>query len=133
MVSITVKSTLCIIGGLCCHLIIGSLFTWGALGNYLISYLRLNNPALNQTYAYFLFPLVNLFNALTMSFEFIHSKLSPRVATFLGSILMTFAQFGMRLTYNIFFCYLMMCVFGIGLGLCVNLFYNKDCKNLQMF
>jgi len=113
------KALLTVIGGLCCHLIIGSLFTWGALGNYLISYLRLIDPKINQTYAYFLFPLVNLFNAMTMSLEFIHSRLSTRAATFLGSILMTAAQFGIRLTNSIYFVYLMMALFGVGLGLCV--------------
>lgn len=122
MTSNTLKGVLCICAGCMVHFIGGSISSWGANGNYLISYLRYYDQSIEQIHAYFIFPLGTLCNAVLLSLEFIHSRLNMRLSVGIGTSIMTTSFFLFSMTRNIYLIYLLMATFGTGLGFAVNLF-----------
>lgn len=80
MLSIKTKGILTVIAGFMIQLINGTLYTWGALNTYMISYIKIYNKDVNVGMVSFLLPLIQVSQAFTVYLGYyVFTKLGARM------------------------------------------------------
>lgn len=75
-----VKGIISIIGGLFIHIINGSIYSWGNISIYLISYLRIYQNDLSLREGFFILPFAVFSVSLTLTLgSFLDKKVGPRM------------------------------------------------------
>ncbi len=116
------KGIMTLIGGFIVHLGCGTVYSFGLLNPFMISYLYLYDNRLLPDDGFFLMPLCILFEkAFVIVGGLIESKAGPRVALLIGFFLIAVSYLFLYFSTNMTINYLAMAIFGIGIGINVSL------------
>lgn len=113
-----VKGILTLIGGFCIHLVNGTLYTYGLLNPYFISYLYIYNKNLKNDDGFFMLPLGVLFKTLFLIIGGrLESSAGPRKSIIISMCVIFVAHLFLYFSTTITINFLALCLFGLGIGL----------------
>ena len=115
------KGILTIIGGFCIHLACGTIYCFGLLNSFIISYLYLHDDEIVHDDGFFLLPI----GIISMKGCVIFGGLSEfyfgtRVTLIIGMVCVSLSYLLMFIVKSLVFFNLCMIFFGFGIGLCVS-------------
>ena len=114
----TTKGVLTLIGGFCVHLVNGTLYSFGLLNPFFISYLHIFDDKLLLDDGFFLMPLGVLFKTLFLIVGgVLEAKAGPKIATSIGVTVIILSYIFLYFSKTIAINYLSLCLFGCGVGL----------------
>lgn len=105
-----------LLGGVCIHLVIGTVYILGNISVYLVSYLRCHGESTTLQDAIILLPLS--FTGTTLSLYLganLTKKIGPRYTTLIGNMIVTTVTF-LASFFKTFWLFCVVYAFGFGLG-----------------
>lgn len=113
------KGILTVIGGFIFQLALGTVYSFGLLNPFMISYLYKFDNRVRPDDGFFLMPLSLLFHNFFVSIGgMIENIIGPRIVIICGYILICLSYLFMYFSTNIMINYISMVISGIGVGIC---------------
>ena len=95
---------------------------------YLISYRRQYNNNLRFSHGYFLYPILNLTNSLTIPLSgVLEDKIGPKKVIIVSTLILCSSFFMLYFSKSIIFDYFLMCLNGLGIALGTNITKKNAC------